>query len=113
MGCDCDSVCPKAKECGCMWIVSSGTCTCTCGPPIVLEPAALAEEIELSTRDLSLGELADLFRQVTGSEILVPVSRLRETFTVSRKDTTIKKQLKEFGLVATGAKPEGLGGYAA
>jgi hypothetical protein len=92
-------------------VISSGLCRCTCGPPIVLEPLPLVEEIDLNTRDLNLGEVAELFRLATNSEILVPASRLRETFNVTREKTTIEEALKEFGLVATGTAPEGDGGY--
>lgn len=111
MACDCDDVCPEAGSCGCVHVISTGMCRCTCGPPIVLE-MDMAEEIDLNTRDLNLGEMADLFRLVTDTEILVPASRMRETFTLTREKTTIGDALEEFGLVATGNKPEGDGGYA-
>ncbi|HZO05661.1 MAG TPA: hypothetical protein VFB52_04685 [Solirubrobacterales bacterium] len=92
-------------------MISTGMCRCTCGPPITLE-MDMAEEIDLNTRDLNLGEMADLFRLITDTEILVPASRMRETFTLTREKTTIGNALEEFGLVATGNKPEGDGGYA-
>lgn len=112
MGCNCDDVCPEAGTCGCVEIIATGHCSCTCGPPIVLPPLPLAEEIGLNTRDLNLAEMADLFRLVTDTEILVPSSRRNEVFTMSREKTTIADALEEFGLVATGNKPEGDGGYA-
>src|SRR5690242_12784473 len=105
MACDCDDVCPEAGSCGCVFVISSGLCRCTCGPPIVLEPLPLVEEINLKTRDLSLAEMADLFRLATDTEILVPASRMREVHTVTRKRTTIGEALEEFGLVSTGDKP--------
>ena len=111
MACDCDSVCPEAGSCGCINVISSGLCRCTCGPPIVLEPLPLAEEIDLNTRDLNLAEVAELFRLATDSEILVPASRMHETITVTREKTTIDAALKEFGLIATGNAPKGDGGY--
>jgi hypothetical protein len=59
MACDCDSVCPEAGSCGCIEVISSGLCRCTCKQqPIFLEPLAPLEEISLNTRDLELWQVA-------------------------------------------------------
>lgn len=98
--CDCDSECPESAACTCMYIVSEGLCVCVCTMETIQLPVMLKEDdaVNLSVRDSYLGAVAEFVHKVTDSEVMIPVSKLRDQISADLEDVSFAEAMREVGL---------------
>jgi hypothetical protein len=98
---DCNTECPFAKECTCIYVIATGISRCDCSDHVIhLPPLHLKarDEVNFSVRDTDLEKVAQFVHRVTGAELLIPVSRLRENVYVSLEEVSLGEALNEIGL---------------
>ena len=100
--CDCSHVCPESGECFCMYIVSTDTCGCECGEPVMLLPSPLAadETINISVVNKDLASVAEAINRFTRNDVLVPASALRSKVSTKLEEVSFAYALEQLGLVA-------------
>ena len=106
--CTCESQCPEADFCGCMYVYEEDRCTCSCG--IVIHPSKTLPAdapVAVNTKGIELARLAEFLGKFTADEVLIPASRAREKVSLRMEYTTLAGVLEEVGLVVAGPGPPG------
>lgn len=106
MSCECDSQCPAATQCYCIYTYDDGICVCVCDYPMV-QPAfakrpakPLETMVDLCIKNIELGDLAAALDGISGAGILVPAARLKTQVSLSLRKTSLADALAQLGLVA-------------
>lgn len=106
MSCECDSQCPSATHCFCIYTYEDGVCVCVCDYPIVQPPSLakgrtknpLTARIDLCVKNVDLVSLGELFGSICEAELLVPALRARKSVSIGLKDVSIADAVERIGL---------------
>lgn len=105
MSCECDSQCPAATQCYCIYTYDDGVCVCVCDYPMV-QPAfakratkPLETMVDLCIKKIALGDLAAVLDGLCDADILVPAARLKTEVSLSVRKTSLADALAQLGLI--------------
>jgi hypothetical protein len=113
MGCDCATVCPKARHCAVMEVLKpkpgESWCVAICDPDP--EPSAeppplrLDSAVNVDTRNIQLAQLGEFIARYFEGDLLIPARAASEVVEVTQKDTTLGALLDSVGLVVAPDRP--------
>lgn len=97
----CHIECEEGQGCGCVYEPEADRCTCECfeaGGGVAgwnLHADAL---VDVSIKELPLGQVATMFDGLLAREVLVPASRMQHKVSLNLEHVTVSHALRELGL---------------
>ena len=102
--CNCETMCPGAVECACVYIYDEDVCHGYCinkAPPAPATlKAALDSRIDLNVRGATLAQVGRLLAGITECEIFVPATRIDERRDLYLQDVSLDAAVRELQLMA-------------
>src|SRR3954469_23145204 len=94
MGCDCATVCPNARHCAVMEILSpepgESRCVAICDPdPEPLPAIPLDAKVNIDTRDIDLATFGEFLAGMCAEDVLIPAKSAFQPVDLQEKDTTL------------------------
>jgi hypothetical protein len=92
-----------------MYILSSDTCGCECGEPVMMLPSPLEadETVNVSVVNKDLASVAEAIHRFTGNDVLVPASELRSNVSTKLEEVSFSYALAQLGLAAVPPEQSG------
>jgi hypothetical protein len=113
MGCDCATVCPKARHCAVVEVLEpkpgDDWCIAICDsdpePAAKPPPLRLDTAVNVDTRNIQLAQLGEFIARHFEGDLLIPAKSASKVVELTQKDTTLGALFESVGLVVAPDRP--------